>query len=207
MSGTFVEKNFSVIDWVVFILLLLVSSCIGLFFAWRARYATNSDHFFTGNRKLPIFPVTMSLVASFMSTNTLLGVPAEVFQVGTQFMMQIISIVIAVVLAAEIFLPVYYTLEITSVNEYLYKRFNSNSIKLFGTCGFMLGTVSYLFLLLNFLISILSFSGSLPLSRSLRPSDRFELSHADSNQHFCLGGGNHLCILHFSRWNQGCNLD
>ena len=144
MSGTFVEKNFSIIDWTVFILLLLVSSFIGVFFAWRARHATNSDHFFTGNRKLPIFPVTMSLVASFMSTNTLLGVPAEVFQVGTQFMMQIISIVITVTLAAELFLPVYYTLEITSVNEYLYKRFNSETVKLLGTVGFLIGTVSFI---------------------------------------------------------------
>ena len=110
-------KNFSLLDYIVFIALLICSSLIGVFFAWRARHAKNSDHFFTGGRKLAIFPVTMSLVASFMSTNTLLGVPAEVFQVGTQFTMQIISITVVILLAAEVFMPVYYNLGITSVNE------------------------------------------------------------------------------------------
>ena len=111
------DKNFSIFDYLVFIALLFASSLIGIYFAWRTRHAKNPDDFFTGGRKLAIFPVTMSLVASFMSTNTLLGVPAEVFQVGTQFMMQIISITFVVILAAEVFMPVYYNLNITSVNE------------------------------------------------------------------------------------------
>ena len=111
------QKTFSILDYVVFIGLLAVSTLIGVFFAWRGRNAKDSDHFFTGGRKLAVFPVTLSLIASFMSTNTLLGVPAEVFQVGTQFMMQIISITIVILLAAELFMPVFYRLNITSVNE------------------------------------------------------------------------------------------
>ena len=110
-------KVFSIWDYIVFISLLLSSSLIGVFFAWRARNAKNSDHFFTGGRKLDIFPVTMSLVASFMSTNTLLGLPAEVFQIGTQYVMQIMAMFFVIVCAAEIFMPVYYRLNCTSVNE------------------------------------------------------------------------------------------
>lgn len=112
-----IEKRFSIADYVVFVGMLLASSLIGVFFAWRARHNPSSEKFFTGNRKLGMFPVTMSLVASFMSTNTLLGVPAEVFEVGTQFAVQILSIVLVVFIAAHVFLPVYFDLEITSVNE------------------------------------------------------------------------------------------
>ena len=135
------DKNFAILDYVVFIGLLASSSMIGIYFAWAARNAKNSDHFFTGNRKLAIFPVTLSLVASFMSTNTLLGVPAEVYQVGTQIMLQIISITLIIILASEIFMPVYYQLNITSVNEYLFQRFNSKAIKLAGSLGFLIATV------------------------------------------------------------------
>ena len=110
-------KNFSIIDYCVFVGLLVASSFIGIFFAWRARNSQSSTGYLTGNRKLSIFPVTMSLVASFMSTNTLLGVPAEVYQVGTQFAMQIFSIILVIILAAEVFMPVYYDLEIVSINE------------------------------------------------------------------------------------------
>ena len=112
-----INKTFSVWDYLVFVGMLVVSSLIGVFFAWQSRSKASSSDFFTGNRQLAIFPVTLSLVASFMSTNTLLGVPAEVYQVGTQFIVQIVSIALAVILAAEVFMPVYYDLEITSVNE------------------------------------------------------------------------------------------
>jgi sodium-coupled monocarboxylate transporter 8/12 len=111
------NTHFSILDYIVFISLLIASSSIGIFFAWQGRLHESNSEFFTGNRKLGMFPVTLSLVASFMSTNTLLGLPAEVFQVGTQYSLQIISIIISVVLAAEVFMPIYYRLGLISVHE------------------------------------------------------------------------------------------
>jgi sodium-coupled monocarboxylate transporter 8/12 len=111
------NRNFSLIDYFVFSGLLVASSLIGVYFAWKSRRNATNSEFFTGNRKLGLFPVTMSLVASFMSTNTLLGLPAEVFQNGTQFSLQIIGITIAVVLAAEVFMPVFYHVKLTSIHE------------------------------------------------------------------------------------------
>lgn len=111
------SKSFNVYDYIVFVAFLCSSTIIGIYFAWKARHVKGTEEFFTGGRNLAVFPVVMSLVASFMSTNTLLGMPAEVFEIGTQYVMQIVSIVVAIVLAAEVFLPVYYKLGITSVNE------------------------------------------------------------------------------------------
>ena len=59
----------------------------------------------------------MSLLASFQSSVTILGYPAEMFLRGTQFWMVIFAGVLASVVAAEVFLPVYYGLAFTSVNE------------------------------------------------------------------------------------------
>ena len=111
------STQFSIVDYLVFIGLLVVSSFIGVFFWWKSRNNASNSEFLTGNRQLGAFPVTLSLVASFMSTNTILGTPAEVYQVGTQFVMQVFTIVIAVVLAAEVFMPIYYKLEVISVHE------------------------------------------------------------------------------------------
>lgn len=117
---------FGLADYFVFVSLLFSSTLIGIFFAWKARHKKDAEHFFTGGRKLAVFPVTMSLIASFMSTNTVLGVPAEVYQIGTQYVMQTIAMIIVIVLAAEVFMPVYYDLDITSVNEVKLKRLISS---------------------------------------------------------------------------------
>lgn len=111
------STNFSVIDYFVFIFLLIASSLIGIYFWWKSRKSAKNEEFLTGNRHLGIFPVCLSLVASFMSTNTILGTPAEIYQVGTQFVIQIVSIIVSVILAAEVFMPIYYRLEIISVHE------------------------------------------------------------------------------------------
>lgn len=127
-----IVKKFSLLDYAVFVGLLIASSFIGIFFAYRSR--ASASHFLTGNRKLTIFPVTLSLVASFMSTNTLLGVPAEVFQVGTQYVLQSCSITLIIFIAANVFLPVYYDLKIVSVNE-VCRAIYSVSIIIFPSCS------------------------------------------------------------------------
>ncbi|XP_054162852.1 sodium-coupled monocarboxylate transporter 1-like [Oppia nitens] len=139
-----VNTNFSIVDYLVFAFLLITSSMIGILFWFKSRNKPSNAEFLTGNRQLGLFPVTMSLVASFMSTNTLLGLPAEVYQVGTQFSLQLIGIVVAVVLAAEVFMPIYYRMALLSVNEYLAKRFNAPYIRMAGTVGFLLSTTPYM---------------------------------------------------------------
>lgn len=113
-------NTFSWIDYCVFGLFLLSSALIGAYFGWKGRKSTNNKEFLTGNRNLPMFPVVMSLAASFMSTNTTLGVPAEVYTLGSQFIVSVLSFSIAIVLSAQIFMPVFYRLNMTSVNEESY---------------------------------------------------------------------------------------
>lgn len=87
---------------------------------------------------------------------------------GTQFWIVIISSSIAAFSAAELYLPVYYDLKLSSVNQYLKIRFNSEKVRLAGTFTFIFATVPYMgvsvakrtiFTLFfsNFLLSIHSF--------------------------------------------------
>ena len=91
-----------------------------------------------------MFPVVMSLAASFMSTNTILGVPAEVYTLGTQLAIHLVPFCIAVTLSAEVFMPIFYELNMTSVNEYLGMRFKSSAVRLAGSAGFVFCTLPYM---------------------------------------------------------------
>lgn len=63
-------------DYVVFALMLAVSTVIGIYYAKRGQ--ESAEEFLTGGRKLTALPVSMSLTASFMSSITVLSNPAEV---------------------------------------------------------------------------------------------------------------------------------
>lgn len=60
------------VDYVIFSLVLCISAGIGIFFGCIKKQK-NTDEFLLGNRKMGILPVSLSLLASFMSAITLLG--------------------------------------------------------------------------------------------------------------------------------------
>ncbi|CAG2165233.1 unnamed protein product [Oppiella nova] len=132
------DTNFSIVDYLVFVSLLIASSLIGVYFWYKSRKTATNAEYLIGNRQLSLVPVIMSMAATFMSTNTLLGMPAEVYQVGTQVWLTAVSCIIAVVLTAEVFVPIYYSMGFISVNEYLGKRFDADYMRLadplFGDC-------------------------------------------------------------------------
>lgn len=60
------------------------------------------------NSKMSATPVAFSLMASFMSAITILGVSSENYMYGTQFLVINISYVLATPIVAYIYLPVFY---------------------------------------------------------------------------------------------------
>ena len=62
--------TFSLVDYAVFTLMLIISALIGFYFAWKERNKKNADEMLLGGRKLKIFPVAMSIMASFTSVNS-----------------------------------------------------------------------------------------------------------------------------------------
>lgn len=62
-------------------------------------------------------PVAFSLMASFMSSITLLGVSSENYLYGTQFIMINLAYIVGTPIAAYLYLPVFYRLRNTSVYQ------------------------------------------------------------------------------------------
>ncbi|CAM4628231.1 hypothetical protein PO909_005338 [Leuciscus waleckii] len=134
--------TFSVWDYVVFAGLVLFAAGIGLFQAIRGRKETSSEEFLLGGRQMTAVPVALSLTASFMSGITVIGTPAEAYLYGTPFWQFVFSYAIMSIISAEIFVPLFYRLGITSTYEYLEMRFNK-LIRMIGTSMYIAQTALY----------------------------------------------------------------
>ncbi|XP_042745867.1 sodium-coupled monocarboxylate transporter 1 [Lagopus leucura] len=135
-------RGFSVWDYVVFAAMLLVSAAIGIYYAFAGGGQKTSKDFLIGGRSMHAFPVALSLTASFMSAVTVLGTPAEIYRYGSIFCLFAITYTLVALCTAEIFLPVFYRLGITSSYEYLELRFNKY-LRLCGTFLFIIQTTLY----------------------------------------------------------------
>lgn len=66
-------NNISIWDYLVFSLVLAISAGIGIFYGFfKGRNKTTAE-FLMANRQMGVLPITLSLLASFMSAITLLG--------------------------------------------------------------------------------------------------------------------------------------
>ncbi|GLH02838.1 Uncharacterized protein GBIM_08801 [Gryllus bimaculatus] len=137
MSSDSVKNIFDWIDYLVFALSLILSTCIGVYFAFFAAKKQNTtSEYLMGGRTMGIFPISMSLIASYISGISLLGLPAEMYVYGTQYWMIVVPEFFVSVTMIVVYLPVFYKLRITSSYEYLRMRF-SQPVRLLGSCLFL----------------------------------------------------------------------
>ncbi|XP_064002607.1 sodium-dependent multivitamin transporter [Pogoniulus pusillus] len=135
--------EFTVIDYSIFALLLVLSSAIGLFYALTGNRQRTVQEFLLANRNMSFLPVALSLLATFQSAVAILGVPAEIYRFGTEYWFLGCSYFLGLLIPAHIFIPVFYRLRITSTYEYLELRFNK-TVRVFGTVTFIFQMVIYM---------------------------------------------------------------
>ncbi|UYV76493.1 hypothetical protein LAZ67_14000713 [Cordylochernes scorpioides] len=139
--------SFSLIDYIIFVAMVMVSGVIGVYYRFSGGRQTTSKEFLVANHSMGPVPVSFSLMASFMSAVTLLGVSQEMYRHGTMFILINISYCIGTPLAAHIFLPVFYSIRATSAFQYLELRFDKR-VRLLASFIFMLQTILYMSIVL-----------------------------------------------------------
>ena len=110
LTKTELIEKFGAANYAVFALMLLISAGIGVFFWWKGQ--KNTEEFLMASRSMGTLPMTLSLVASFMSAITLLGTPAEMYVSGTQYVALVLSYPFVMGAAAHLFLPVFDALQV-----------------------------------------------------------------------------------------------
>ncbi|CAD7080203.1 unnamed protein product [Hermetia illucens] len=164
MSTNTDEVHFRVLDYCVFAAMLLLSASTGAYFGFfrRKNFKQNIQNpdapisskdtnfgslslneYLLGSRKLKVFPVAMSLVASYISGVTILGTPSEIYTYGTQYWLIVIPVILMGFAVSTIYLPVFSTLRVGSSYEYLEMRFNS-AVRSFASIMFVLDEVLFL---------------------------------------------------------------
>ncbi|XP_039271185.2 sodium-coupled monocarboxylate transporter 2-like isoform X1 [Styela clava] len=132
-------------DYAVFIIMLMVSAGIGIFFAYRDRKSkAGVQGYLMGGRNMSYIPVSISLSLSFVSAVTILGIPAEMYIFGSMYCWLLFGCVMICVLpVTEIFIPIFYRLGITSSFEYLQLRYNY-AVRLLATAAYIFQNIMYI---------------------------------------------------------------
>ena len=108
---------------------------IGIFFGWKDRKNKDSNNYALGGQKFTALPVALSLTATSISAITMMGSPSEYYVYGSTFAWVALVDVLACLVAALVYIPIYYNLGVTSIYEYLEIRFgpSSRTIMTIGT--------------------------------------------------------------------------
>ncbi|KAL0969806.1 hypothetical protein UPYG_G00232540 [Umbra pygmaea] len=141
--NTLAQMHFTIIDYVIFALLLMASMGIGLYYALSGGRQRTTQEFLLADRSMSCLPLSLSLIATFQSAVAIVGVPAEVYTHGTQYWFIGCAYILGLAIPAHIFIPVFYRLHLTSAYEYLELRF-SKLVRICGTVTFIFQTVVYM---------------------------------------------------------------
>ncbi|XP_014485470.1 PREDICTED: sodium-coupled monocarboxylate transporter 1-like [Dinoponera quadriceps] len=138
------RRTFDLIDSVVFVGLLGISALVGVYQCYASRKKADAvGEYLVGGQKMSIFPISMSLIASYVSGIAMLGLPAEMYVYGTQLWCIVIADTFVSVTMVIVYLPVFYGLRITSSYEYLELRFN-RVVRLMGSVIFIIKMLLYI---------------------------------------------------------------
>lgn len=142
-SGVQKALFFGWLDFTLFILMLGLSTLIGIYFGIWGRKEDTPKEYLHGGKTMNTAPVAISLVASFLSGIMMMGAPTEIYLYGTLYWLVCICIVIVGVITDIFYLPVFYELQLTSTYEYLQLRF-SRSVRVMASVLWTIGLLLYI---------------------------------------------------------------
>lgn len=130
-------------NWLDYTILLAYFAVILLIGSSFARSQATLTDFFLGSRRLPWLVVGCSILATYLSAISLVGIPAEFWEHGFQTCWLTLCIPLTVPIVIVLFVRLYAQLEATTAYEYLELRF-SPAVRAIGSSTFMLFRGAYL---------------------------------------------------------------
>lgn len=115
----------SLLDWVV---LLIYAGVVIAFGVIAGKKESTTEDYFLGGRKMPWISVMISIYATSLSTLTFIGVPGAAFEGDFVYLQLAIGDLAGRVLVSTLLLSAYYKSRITTIYEFLGKRFGPRSV-------------------------------------------------------------------------------
>lgn len=107
-------------DYLMFVLMLAICAMVGVYFGFikkKPKKADDATDYLVGGRQMKVFPIAMSLIATFISGISLLGTPTEIYVYGIQYMYVIGGVITMGFIMMYVYLPVFHDLKLTSTYE------------------------------------------------------------------------------------------
>ena len=101
----------------MFVVMLVISIAIGLFFACTGNKQSSLREFLLAGRNVPVIPGAVSMLASFLSGVYIIGLPLEIYLNGTLVCWMGLGYILMGIIAAHVFMPILYNINMTSINE------------------------------------------------------------------------------------------
>lgn len=111
-----IRMTFHIADYVILVLFLIISSGIGLYYGVFHRQVT-TEEYLVGGRNMHLVPVAMSLLVTYQSAISVLGVPLEHYMYDMMSNYMWIAIMIASAVQGLVIVPLLYPLKLTSAYE------------------------------------------------------------------------------------------
>lgn len=150
------QATFGPADWAVLFAYLLLLVGTGIWFSKRE--SKNTADYFLAGRRMPMWAVSVSIIATSLSAATFVGAPEQSYTGDLTYLSTNIGGIIAVLVVAYFFIPAYYKNNCTTVYELLETRFGPSS-KYATSAAFMVGRL--------FASGARIFIGAIPLSMIL----------------------------------------
>ncbi|HEY7159690.1 MAG TPA: sodium:solute symporter [Acidobacteriota bacterium] len=113
-------SNLRVFDFSIIVAYLIAMIILGICFSRKNK---NPDQFTKASGKIPSWAVGLSLYATFLSSNTFLGVPGKAFGSNWNFFVLSLSLPLAALVASKYFIPFYRRSGSISAYSHLEHRF------------------------------------------------------------------------------------
>ncbi|MDA3907393.1 MAG: sodium:solute symporter [Bacteroidales bacterium] len=122
--------------------------------SWLTGKKADNQSFFIGNKVSPWYVVAYGMIGASLSGVTFISIPGVVGTTKFSYMVIVFGYLVGYFVIANVLLPLYYKLNLTSIYTYLLQRFGMNSYKT-GASFFLLsriiGAAFRMFLVVNVL--------------------------------------------------------
>lgn len=159
-------SSFRLADWAVLGAYMALLVGMGVWMSRREQKTTSE--FFLGGRRMPMWAVAVSIIATSLSAATFVGAPEQSYRGDLTYLSTNIGGLIAVVIVAYWFIPAFYRNNCTTVYELLERRFGPGS-KYATSAAFMVGRL--------FASGARIYIGAIPLSMILFGADVAQSPH------------------------------
>jgi len=110
------------------------------FVSWLTSRKADMGSYFLGNKKSPWYIVAYGMVGTSISGVTFISVPGNVLNQNFYYMPLVLGFLLGYMVIAQVLIPLYYKMNLTSIYTYLEKRFGFYSYKT-GASVFMVSRI------------------------------------------------------------------